>query len=177
MRTVRDIMQTDIISVRKGTTLTDLIQTLDENQISGVPVLDSAGHVAGVISRTDVVRWAARDREVTGGPQFWADLELVPDSDPSVDDDLQPFFLAPESATVILPNPGPMEMAELGGATVEEVMTPVAFSVDPEMAIWELARFLVQGRIHRALVVENGTLVGIVTAFDILQVVAGDGAA
>lgn len=174
MRTVRDIMQTDIISVRRGTNLTDLIQTLDESQISGVPVLDSTGKVAGVISRTDVVRWAARDREVTGGSQFWADLELVPDSDP-LDDDLEPFFLAPESATVTLPSPEAMDMTELREATVEEVMTPVAFSVDPEMAIWELARFLVQGRIHRALVVENGALVGIVTAFDILKVVAGDG--
>ncbi len=174
MRTVRDIMQTDVISARKGDTLESLIQTLDEHQISGVPVLDPTGRVAGVVSRTDVLRWAAREREVTGGVEFWADLELIPDADPSAEDDLQPFFLAPESATVILPRGGVLEGPELRDALVEEIMTPVAFTVDPAMTIWELARFLVQGRIHRALVVEDGRLVGIATAFDVLRVVAGD---
>ncbi|TVP53729.1 MAG: CBS domain-containing protein [Gemmatimonadales bacterium] len=58
--------------------------------------------------------------------------------------------------------------------TVDEIMTPVAFTVDPEMLIWEAAEFLVRGRIHRALVIEDEKLVGIVTAFDILRVMAGD---
>jgi CBS domain-containing protein len=62
----------------------------------------------------------------------------------------------------------------MGEVLVDEIMTPVAFTVDPEMLVWELADFLVRGRIHRALVVEEGKLVGIVTAFDILRVMAGD---
>jgi CBS domain-containing protein len=40
MRTVRDIMKTDLIHVRTGTPVDDLIQLLDEEAISGVPVLD-----------------------------------------------------------------------------------------------------------------------------------------
>ncbi len=174
MRTVRDIMQTEIITIRKDNTVQDLVKVLGEEGVSGMPVLDRAGKVAGVVSHTDVVRWTARDREVSGGPAFWADLELVPDGDPDADDDLQTFFLAPESATGVLPRVGVADSTEMGEALVEEIMTPVAFSVDPEMLIRELAEFLVQGRIHRALVVEEGRLVGIVTAFDILRVVAGD---
>lgn len=59
---------------------------------------------------------------------------------------------------------------------VDEIMTPVAFTVDPDMLISELADFLVKGRIHRALVVESGSLIGIATAFDLLRVMAGDAA-
>lgn len=172
MRTVRELMQSDVIAVRQETTVRELVQLLDEEGISGVPVLDSAGKVRGVISRTDVIRLAAREPEIPVADAFWAgvgrDLGAEGEEDPDA------YFVAPESAVMLLPGSGALEALALEDIQVREVMTPVAFSVDPEMAVWELARFLVQGRIHRALVVEDGELVGIVTAFDVLRVVAGD---
>lgn len=51
-------------------------------------------------------------------------------------------------------------------------MTPVSFSVEPEMEVPELCEYLVRGRIHRALVVEEGELLGIVTSHDVLRAVA-----
>ena len=45
----------------------------------------------------------------------------------------------------------------------------VSFSVPPEMPIPDLCQFLVRGRIHRALVVEDGQLLGIVTSHDVLR--------
>lgn len=170
MRIVRDIMQTDIISVRKGTSVQELVQILDEEGISGVPVLDPAGSVLGVVSRTDVVRLAAREPEIPLAEAFWEGIgrESEDDTDPDS------YFMAPESAVMLVPGGPGLESVAFDEITVDEIMTPVAFSVDPEMAIWELAEFLVQGRIHRALVVEDGRLVGIATAFDLLRVMAGD---
>jgi CBS domain-containing protein len=167
MRTVKDIMREDVIAVRQETTVRELVQLLDDESISGVPVLDSAGKVRGVVSRTDVIRVAARSLEVPVAEAFW---EAVGQDD----DDPDAYFLAPESAVALLPGPGAFEGLMLDEIKVEEIMTPVAFAVDPDMTIWEMARFLVQGRIHRALVVDDGRLVGIVTAFDVLRVVAGD---
>jgi CBS domain-containing protein len=46
------------------------------------------------------------------------------------------------------------------------------FSVPSTASLPELARFLLRGRIHRALVVDAGELVGIVSAFDVLGAVA-----
>jgi len=173
MRTVRDIMHTEVIAVRQTTTVRELVQILDTEAISGVPVLDSAGKVRGVVSRTDVIRLAAREREIPMAEAFW---ESVGVAGTEVDDEDDPdaYFLAPESAVMLIPGAGAFEGLGLDEATVDEIMTPLAFTVDPEMLIWELAKFLVKGRIHRALVVEDGRLVGIVTAFDILRVVAGD---
>ena len=51
-------------------------------------------------------------------------------------------------------------------------MTPVTFSVRPQMPVDELCEFLVRGRIHRALVVEDDELVGIITSQDVLKAVA-----
>jgi CBS domain-containing protein len=173
MRTVRDIMQKEVISVRSGTSVGDLARLLDEEGISGVPVLDSAGSVMGVVSRTDVVRLASSEAEAPGATDaFWAGLAAYRDE--VSDEDPDAYFLAPESAAVILPAGGAVAGMTMDQTPVDEIMTPVAFHVDPEMLIWELAKFLVGGRIHRALVVEDGRLVGIVTAFDVLRVVAGD---
>jgi CBS domain-containing protein len=170
MRIVRDIMQTEIIAVRNGTTVRELVQILDEEGISGVPVLDSDNKILGVVSRTDVVRLAARQPEIPLPEAFWEGLGR----DEGDEGDPDSYFMAPESAVMLLPGGGSLEGLPFDEIAVDEIMTPVAFSVDPEMAIWELAEFLVQGRIHRAIVVEDGTLVGIVTAFDLLRVMAGD---
>lgn len=167
MRTVRDIMQTDLITARLGTTVQELVRTLDDEGISGVPVLDSAGRIRGVVSRTDVIRFAAREPELPLEGVFWETL--------AKDDGTEEgYFVSPESAAAVLPGLG-LDRFTFQDLTVDEIMTPVAFSVDPDMLTWEAAEFLVRGRIHRALVVEDEKLVGIVTAFDILRVVAGDG--
>jgi CBS domain-containing protein len=170
MRTVRDIMQTDVISVRKGTSVQELVQILDEEGISGVPVLDAGGSVLGVVSRTDVVRLAAREPEIPLAEAFWEGIgrESEDDTDPDS------YFMAPESSVMLVPGGAGLSSLAFDEITVDEIMTPVAFSVDPEMAVRELAEFLVHGRIHRALVLEEGRLIGIVTAFDLLRIMAGD---
>jgi len=165
MRRVRDLMQTEVISVVSGTSAQALVQLLDREGISGVPVVDASGRVLGVISRTDVLRYAAREPELPQAEAFW---EMLASPDDGAED---AFFLSPESAVMVLPQRS-MDALTLSDVAVDDLMTPVAFGVDPEMAISELADFLVRGRIHRALVLEDDTLLGIVTAFDVLRAVA-----
>jgi CBS domain-containing protein len=169
MSTVRDIMNSELIVVRAGSSVDDLIQLLDEEAISGVPVLDSADRIQGVVSRTDVIRSAARAREVAAPDTFWETLGTSSDDD----EDDPSWFLAPESAVYMVPA-NSFPTLGMGEILVDEIMTPVAFTVDPDMSVGDLADFLVRGRIHRALVVEADKLIGIVTAFDLLRVMAGD---
>jgi CBS domain-containing protein len=56
---------------------------------------------------------------------------------------------------------------------VADIMTPVVFTVHPEESLSDLARFFRQGRVHRALVMENGMLLGVVTPFDMVQSLFG----
>ncbi len=175
MRTVADIMQTDVITVTRGTSIRELVELLSEESVSGVPVLDEARKVVGVVSQTDVVRLAAQ-----GGEGEWAGspAPAAPPESGDLDDEEvwgEGFFVAPEEWG-FLPEGAWEEIrgSQFDETTVDEVMTPVAYAVDPDMTIWEAARFMVEGRIHRALVVKDDMLVGIVTTFDVLRVVAGD---
>lgn len=178
MPSVRDIMQSDVVTIRADESARALARLLADEEISGVPVLDGDDRVVGVASTTDLVRLAAGDAEVS-----LASATLVPALDRSADlaeEDLDdaleadPYgFFLPEDA----PFPGTAFFEQLpestfDRATVAEVMTPVSFSVGPDADITELCSYLVRGRIHRALVVQDGELLGIVTSHDVLRAVS-----
>ncbi len=174
MQTVRDIMQSDVIGVRKGTSCRELVEILDEEGISGAPVLDTDDRVLGVVSRTDVLRMIASEPEIDAGEEFW---EILGRDATGAADDPAAYYVSPESAALFLPASQAIRADVIQDTPVEEIMTPVAFDVDSGMTIPELARFLVQGRIHRALVIDAGKLAGIVTAFDVLRAVAAESSA
>jgi len=53
--TVSDVMTREVISVRDDTDYRELVHTLATHGISAVPVLDSGGRVAGVVSEADLL--------------------------------------------------------------------------------------------------------------------------
>ena len=70
--------------------------------------------------------------------------------------------------------------AELGGPewdlleehTVAEAMSRSVRAVQPDLGVADAAAYMLKARIHRAVVLEKGMLVGIVTATDIMRAVA-----
>lgn len=65
---------------------------------------------------------------------------------------------------------------ELGDACVGDIMTPVPFTLHPDESLSDLAHFFRCGRVHRALVMEQGVLLGVVTPYDAVQVLLGGAA-
>ncbi|HEY9325468.1 MAG TPA: CBS domain-containing protein [Candidatus Limnocylindria bacterium] len=55
-RTVRDAMTRGTINVSENWPLSDAARLLDTYHVSGVPVIDRAGHLVGVLSQTDILR-------------------------------------------------------------------------------------------------------------------------
>jgi CBS-domain-containing membrane protein len=53
--TARDIMTRDVVSVKPEDTLENVVGVMSAKRISGVPVLDPAGKVLGIISEKDIV--------------------------------------------------------------------------------------------------------------------------
>ena len=176
MLTVKDVMQTDVVTVTTDTTARYLARLLADEEISGVPVLDSSGALAGVVSSTDLVRLAADDSSVqlrpTGGSVGVAPMDVDDRDDSEVESDPYGFFLPEDS-----PFSGQRFLeqwpdSDFDTVTVAELMTPVSFAVEPDTPLTELCQFLVRGRIHRAVVKKNGELIGIVTSADVLRAVA-----
>lgn len=54
---IKDFMIKDVISVTRGTTVKELLQTLVDKKIGGVPVIDADNKLLGVISDGDVIRY------------------------------------------------------------------------------------------------------------------------
>jgi hypothetical protein len=82
------------------------------------------------------------------------------------------FFLPEDS-----PGPGQGFLEQWGDGEfdtvlVRDIMTPVSFTVDPTTTLPALCELLVRRRIHRAVVVDGGDLLGIVTSADVLRAVA-----
>jgi predicted transcriptional regulator len=64
----------------------------------------------------------------------------------------------------------------LAGKDVQDLMTPALFSLDPSESVNRAIRLMVREGIRRVLVMEkNGTLVGILTASDVLRQLAWGG--
>lgn len=176
--TVADLMEPEVTTVPPEMSVRELTRILADQGISGAPVVTPQGSLLGVVSSTDIVRVAAEESELRVASARWVPMpawEEPEQFDPTEGDDLDVMgsYFLPEEGPALSPAWG----EEIGdGAfdelTVGDIMTPVTFSIGPDATVRELASFLLRGRIHRAVVTDDGQLVGIVTAMDVLRAVS-----
>jgi predicted transcriptional regulator len=150
-RSVKDVMNADVMTVADEMTTGELARYLTEREISGAPVVDSQGHLIGVVSMTDIGRHVAEPSEFESSrsPEFYRDSA----EDLTLEDYGQRFV-------------------EQSAATVRDVMTPVVHQVPASATVAEAARVMVREHIHRLVVTQGSEPVGIVTSMDLLRVVA-----
>ncbi len=60
---VADVMQTQLRTIRGTDTVGEAIALLAENHVSGVPVVDDHGRLAGVLSSSDILETLAEHAE------------------------------------------------------------------------------------------------------------------
>jgi predicted transcriptional regulator len=147
--TAQDLMTKNPMSIRHDRTIESAAAFLIEKEISAAPVIDDAGRAVGVLSHTDIVR---HDSEAGGKRSeesgFYRDVDLrCPPA-------LREITYGPKAKAV----------------RVSDVMSPVVIEVstqDPAAAV--IARLLAL-KIHRLFVVDQaGTLVGVISTFDVLR--------
>ena len=172
-RLVQEIMQRDVVTVTPDTSVRDLLRRMVAAQISGLPVVSEEGEILGVVSTTDVIRLGAEAADVPQEMLTWEPLALPGEEyDP---ESAAPFFLASEDWSYPTEDQaGAVQEGFFDGYSVADIMTRAAFTVRPTDTVEETARFLLRGRIHRALVVEGSQLLGIVTTFDLLRALVGE---
>jgi predicted transcriptional regulator len=149
-RSVKDVMNPDVMTVADEMTTGELARYLTEREISGAPVVDSQGHLIGVVSMTDIGRQMAEPSEFESarGSEFYRDL---------ADETLEDFG---------------QRYVEQSTATVRDVMTPVIHQVPVTATVAEAARVMIREHIHRLVVTQGKEPVGIITSMDLLRVVA-----
>ena len=137
---IRQLMSRDVVTVTPGTTLKEVARVLTRHGISGVPVVDAAGTVVGVVSEADVL---VKERGPQGRPAArfaW-------------------FGEGRDPATE----------AKVAARTAAEAMTSPALTIGPERPASTAARLMVERGINRLPVVQDGRLLGIVTRADLVR--------
>ena len=150
MLKVKDIMTRQVLTVGPNTPVKDAAALLAEKAISGLPVVDG-DKMVGIFSESDILRSIKMTRK---------DLHLVY---PSVSP-LVVAFQEEVTQREILE-----AYQEAGRMPVKEVMTKQVVTVDPEMAVNDAIRKMMDHRINRLPVLDKGVLVGIVTRGDIIK--------
>jgi predicted transcriptional regulator len=157
-RNVKDVMNPDIMTVSDEMTTDELARYLIEREISGAPVVDSQGHLIGVVSMTDIGRSMAEPSDVEISR---TDVEISRSSG----------FYRDIAADFMLEDPGQRHVEERV-VTVRDVMTPVIHQVPITASVAEAARIMVDQHIHRLVVTQGKEPVGIITSMDVLKIVA-----
>jgi len=142
--TVGDVMSREVTSVEPGAPVRRVVEQVLDQSYRAVPVVDG-GRVVGIITGSDLVE--------RGG--LGVRLELLP------------RLARPELQR---------ELESLAGrpATAADIMTPRPTCVDPSTPLGDAARLMTRRRLKRLPVVDDaGSLVGMVSRFDLLRCAAG----
>jgi CBS domain-containing protein len=149
---VRDIMDPDPEAVSPDASVEEVVATLRENELPGVPVVDEDGRCVGIVTETDLV---------------------LPDND----GDLHiPHYVNLFGGTVFLEPLSRFEhrLRKAFASSARDMMTADPDTVGPETSVREAARRIHETGHNRLPVVEDGRLVGVVTRVDVLGALASE---
>lgn len=150
---VREVMTPDPVTVTRETGVEELVRLLGENDLPGVPVVDASGHCVGMVTESDLVI-TDEDGEDLHIPHY---VELFGGLIP-----LEPLRKFEE------------RLKKAAAATVADMMTAPAVTVDADDPIRKAARLIAESGHNRLPVEEGGRLVGIVTRADVLRAIAAE---
>jgi CBS domain-containing protein len=144
----RDIMTADPVTVPPDMPLEAVATLMAERQVSGLPVLDADGRLAGLVTDGDLMRRLSAKEEKPAS-----------------------FFAALLGATA----DQAMAYARAHGRRVRDVMSTDLATVPEDATVEEVAHILETRRIRRVPVVRDGRLVGVVSRADLLRAVMAVG--
>lgn len=139
------IMAKPVIIVSPDATILEAANIMLKHHLSGLPVVDAAGKLVGIVSESDFLRRSEIGTQRRRGR--WLR-----------------FILGPSSAR---------EFVCENGRKISEVMTPEPFTVPEDMPLTDLVDLMEAKNVKRLPVMRGEKLVGIVTRANILQAVAG----
>lgn len=140
------IMTRPVLTVEADTPITEAANTMLKNHISGLPVVNTADKLIGVISESDFIRRAEIGTQRKRGR--W----------------LQ-FLVGPGKSAA--------EFVHEQGRKVGEVMTRDPYTITEDTPVADIVQLMETKNIKRLPVLRGDRIVGIVTRSNLLQAVAG----
>ena len=144
-----DVMTTGVITVDPDTSVQAVAKLLSERGISGVPVVDTADRLVGIVSEGDLLHRVETGTERVAGRRrsWWLDTIAS-------DQELARDYIKSH------------------GRTAKDVMTREVISVTETTDLADVAMLLDTKRIKRVPVLRDGKLVGIVSRANLVRALA-----
>jgi len=139
------IMTRPVITVTPETTIVDAANLMLQRHVSGLPVVDAAGKLVGVVSEGDFIRRS----EIGTGRKRGRWLR---------------FILGPGKSA--------SDFVHEHGHKVGEVMTKTPLTITEDTALAEIVALMEKNNVKRLPVMRGDKLVGIVSRANLLQAVA-----
>lgn len=149
----RDLMTEKTVCVKPETTIKDLIKILVKNNINGVPVVDKNGRLVGVVSKTDIVEY---DAKVSKKLRISSQKSFYKDTNGKLKKDFEKV----------------KKTKDFGKTIVKDIMTTQAITAKADDTIDRLAKIMFDKKVHRVIIQDKGSVVGIVSTLDILHAVS-----
>jgi CBS domain-containing protein len=143
----RDVMTAGVVTVGPETGVAEAARLMLDRRISGVPVVDESGRLAGILTEGDLMRRA----------------ELTTER--------RPWWLAPAAS----PEEKSDAYVKAHGLKVKDVMTKDVATIDEHEPLDRIAMLFEERHIKRAPVMRDGRIVGIVSRANLLQGLASSG--
>lgn len=144
-----DVMTTGVITVHPDTSVQAVAKLLSERGISGVPVVDAADRLVGIVSEGDLLHRVetGTERPTRRRRSWWLDA-IASDQELARD------------------------YVKSHGRTAKDVMTREVISVTETTDLTEIAMLLETKRIKRVPVLREGQIVGIVSRANLVRALA-----
>ncbi len=139
----RDVMTRGVVTIRPNASILEAARLMLEHGISGLPVLDEASTLVGIVTERDLLR---RDGPEAERPEW---LEI---------------FAGPDQLA--------RHCAESSRRTVAQVMTPNPVTITENASLEKAVRLMEQHKIKRLPVMDDSRLVGIIARPDLVRAFA-----
>lgn len=148
---LKDVMSKDVLTVYEGWSIRRLSQFFLRHSLTGAPVIAADDELVGVVTQTDIIRFESNE------PSEAEVKKLISQ------------FCGPFGGEI-----DPVEIRRIQDrandyCTVNSIMTPTVRSIDIEASLPKAYEILINENIHRLFVTQNGLLVGVISATDILK--------
>ena len=150
--TVRDIMETLVVTVYPEDTIENVIHTMRDHELPAIPVVNEGDRCVGIITEADLIM---------GGEE--ADLHL-------------PHYIELFGGMVFLESTKKFEerLRKAIGSTARDVMTEDPVTIEPSASVVEAGRMIAEHKHNRLPVVEHGRLIGVVTRVGVLDALTAE---
>lgn len=140
----KDIMVTEVLTVKQHATIKEIARVLIDNKISGVPVVDEAGHLMGMVTEGDLLHKETNPRlpdavNILGAIIYYHGIEQYNE-----------------------------DFKKMMASQALNIMTEKVITVTPEEEV-EIAKLMLAHGIKRVPVMEGERIIGIISRADIVK--------